>query len=178
MRLRMFASSIGSKSIVFSRFEWCFSGLTDFNHNAFLYRIIHYGSPAIDILYNLFSSTDKELRSKEYDSLIQLYYSSLSKTVKLLGSNPDELFTFADLMDELKHYGVYALLMVPMLLQVSQAHSNEISNMDEMFDKVADGENKINLITGLSSEGQSEYERRINEVFEDIIEMGYYQTQK
>lgn len=139
------------------------------------WQITHYGSPAIDILYNLFSSTDKELRDKSYNDLIRLYYASLSKTVKLLGSDPDELFTFADLLGEMKRYGVYALLMAPMLLQVSQANSNEISDMNEMFNKVDIGESKINLVTSLSSAGQSEYERRLNEVFDDVIEMGYYQ---
>lgn len=105
-----------------------------------------------------------------------MYYETLSKTVKALGSDPDELFTFEDLLSEVKRFGVYALLMSPMLLQVSLAHSNEISNMDEMFDRVAEGESKINLVTGLSSEGQSEYHRRLNEVFEDVINLGYYQT--
>lgn len=138
------------------------------------FQIIFYGSPAIDIFYNIYSSTDKALRSKEYTNLIKMYYDSLSKTVKLLGSDPDQLFTFEDLSNELKTFGVYALLMSPMLLQVSLAHSNEISNMDEMFDRVAEGESKINLVTGLSSEGQSEYERRLNEVFEDVIELEYY----
>lgn len=140
------------------------------------FQIIFYGSPAIDIFYNIFSSTDKTLRDKEYTNLIELYYESLSKTVKLLGSDPGELFTFEDLLSELKRFGVYALLMSPMLLQVSLAHSNEISNMDEMFDRVAEGESKINLVTGLSSEGQSEYHRRLNEVFEDVIQLGYYQA--
>lgn len=140
------------------------------------FQIIFYGSPAIDILYNIFSSTDKALRDKEYTNLIKLYHESLSKTVKLLGSDPDELFTLENLLSELKRFGVYALLMSPMLLQVSLAHSNEISNMDEMFDKVAEGESKINLVTELSSEGQSEYHRRLNEVFEDVIQLGYYQT--
>lgn len=128
------------------------------------FQIIFFGSPAIDIFYNIFSSTDKNLRNKEYNNLIELYYESLSKTVKLLGSDPDELFTFENLLSELKRFGVYALLMAPMLLQVSLAHSNEISNMDEMFDKVAEGESTIDLVTSLSNERQSEYDRRLNEV--------------
>lgn len=141
------------------------------------WQILHYGSPAIDLLYNIFTSTDRALREKEYTNLIRLYYESLSKTVKLLGSDPDKLFTYDDLLAELKRCGVYALLMAPLLLQILQANSNEISNMDEVFDKVANGESKIELVTTLSSKGQSEYDRRLNEVFEDVIAMGYYQIQ-
>lgn len=138
------------------------------------WQIIHYGSPAIDLVYNLFTSTDGPLREKEYMNLLRLYHESLSKTVKLLGSDPDKLFPFDDLLSELKRCGVYALLMAPLLLQVLQAKSSEIPNMDDMFDKVAEGEGQINLVNSLSSEGQSEYDRRLNEVFEDVTKMGYY----
>lgn len=139
------------------------------------WQICHYGSPAIDIVYNLFTSTDKALRDKEYDNLLKLYYDSLSKTVKSLGSNPDQLFTYEDLLNELKRCGVYALLMCPMLLQVVLAESSEIPNLDEMFDKVADGEAQLDIVNELGAEGQLEYDRRLNEVFEDVIKLGYYQ---
>lgn len=126
------------------------------------------------MLYYLFSSTDKSLRDQEYDNLLALYYESLAKTVRLLGSNPDQLFTFENLKDELKRFGNFSLLMVPMIIEVSQAHSNEISKMDEMFNKAADGEGQINLITGLSGTGQQEYDRRINELLENIVNLGYF----
>lgn len=138
------------------------------------WQISHYGSPAIDIVYNVFTSTDKSLRDKEYTNSIKLYYDSLSKTVKLLGSDADKLFTYDDLLGELKRCGVYALLMAPILLQISQADSSEIPNLDEMCDKVAEGDSNIALITSLSAKGQLECDRRLNEVFEDVIELGYY----
>lgn len=138
------------------------------------WQVIRYGSPAIDLVYNLFTSTDKTLRDKEYNNLLQLYHSSLSKTVKLLGSNPDELFTFDDLQSELKRCGNYALMLAPLLIQISQASSSEVTNLDEMCDKMAEGEDTQGLITGLSESGQLEYERRLNDVVEDVIKLGYY----
>lgn len=108
-------------------------------------------------------------------NLIRLYHESLSKTVKLLGSDADKLFTYEDLQGELKRCGVYALMMAPLLLQVMQANSSEIPNIDEEFDKAANGESKIELVKGLSSGGQSEFDRRINEVYEDVIKLGYYE---
>lgn len=139
------------------------------------WQVIRYISPAIDLLYNIFTSTSKELRAKEYDNLIQLYHESLSKMVKSLGSNPDELFTLDNLKDELKRCGNYAFLLAPMLISVSLADSSEISNLDEMCDKIADGERRHELITGLSDKAQLEYEQRLNDTVEDLVKLGYYQ---
>lgn len=139
------------------------------------WQVIRYISPAIDLLYNIFTSTSKELRAKEYDNLIQLYHESLSKMVKSLGSDPDELFTLDNLKDELKRCGNYAFLLAPMLISVSLADSSEISNLDEMCDKIADGERRHELITGLSDKAQLEYEQRLNDTVEDLVKLGYYQ---
>lgn len=135
---------------------------------------IQYASPAIDLLYNIFSSTDKALRVKEYDNMLMCYHKSLAKMVKLLGSDPDNLFTFEDLKRELKRCGNFALLMAPMLIQISQADSSEAPSFDEMFDKMTKGETNQEFITGLSAKGQLQYDQQINGVVEHIIELGFY----
>lgn len=136
--------------------------------------MIRYISPAIDLLYNIFTSTDKALREKEYDNLLEIYHSSLSRIVKQLGSNPDELFTLANLKEELQICGIYGFLLAPMLISVSLADSTEISNLDEMCDKIAEGERRHELITGLNDKAQHEYEERLNDVVDDLITLGYY----
>lgn len=139
------------------------------------WQVIRYISPAIDLLYNIFTSTSKELRDAEYDNLLQVYHGSLSKMVKLLGSNPDDLFSMDDLRDELKRCGNYAFLLAPMLISVSMADSSDISNLDEMCDKIAEGERRHELITGLNEKAQIEYEQRLNDAIEDLVRLGYYQ---
>lgn len=139
------------------------------------WQVIRYGSPAIDLLYNLFTSTDKALRDKEYDNVLHLYHKSLARTIKLLGSNPDELFTFDDLQTEMKRCGNYGLMLAPMLIQISQASSSQVTNLDEMCDKMADGGDAGGLVSGLTENGQAEYERRLNDVLEDVVQLGYYQ---
>lgn len=140
------------------------------------WQTIRYGSPAIDLLDNLFTSTDKALRGKEYNNLLQLYHSSLSKTVRLLGSNPDKLFSFDHLQSELKRCGNYALLRAPMLIQISQANSSEVINLDEMCDNMAEGGSVQGLVAGLTGNGQLAYERRLNDAVEDVVQLGYYHT--
>lgn len=138
------------------------------------WQIFRYVSPIVDIVYNLFSCTDGALRDKEYDNLIQLYHNSLSNTVRLLGSDAEELFTINDLQEELKKYGSFVLLMAPMLIQTSVADSSEISNLEEICEKMAVGSERQEIITGLNKTAQLEYDRRLNEVFEDVIDkLGY-----
>lgn len=113
---------------------------------------------------NIFTSTDKSLRDMEYENLLQLYYDSLFKTVKLLGSNPNELFTFENSQSELKRCGLYALLLSPLSIQISQADASELTNRDD----------ETGLVGGLSEIRQIEYERRLNGVFEDVTRLGYF----
>lgn len=138
------------------------------------WQLIRYISPAIDLVYNIFTSTDKALRDKEYENLLRLYHESLSHTVKLLGSDPDQLFTFVNLQDELKSCGTYAFLLAPMLLQVSLADSSELSNLDEMSDRIAEGEKGHELITGLDEKAQQAFSQRLNDVFDHLFKLGYH----
>lgn len=113
-------------------------------------------------------------RDKEYENVLKLYYETLAKTVRLLGSDPGELFTFANLKDELKRFGNYLLIMSPLWISTTQVDPSGMTGMDEMFDGTGEGENKPDLVSGFSKEGQREFERRINGLLEDIIELGYY----
>lgn len=139
------------------------------------WQVFRYGPPVTDLAQNLFTCTNKAIREKEFENLLRVYHDSVSKIVKLLGSNPDKLFTFDDLQGEFKKFGLYALFFGPMTIQVTLADTSEITNMDEYCEKVATGENRQELITGLNETAQSEYGRRINEILEDMVDkFGYF----
>lgn len=142
------------------------------------YQTIAYVSPAYDIFHNIFNSTDKALRDAEYDNLLTLYYESLSKTIRTLGSNPDELFTFANLKSELKRFGNYALIMAPLwILETQQQPGSHEVFTDDMFDEpaaVKSEPSKAPLGSDLRENGQEEFARRINELMEDIVRLDYY----
>ena len=77
-----------------------------------------FGSPVIDLLYFIFSSTTKKLRDAHYEDLIQIYYDTLASTMKALGSDPEKWFTFNDMQDQFKQFGVYGVHTAVMLLQL------------------------------------------------------------
>lgn len=139
------------------------------------YQTIAYVSPAYDIFHNLFHSIDKELRDLEYENLLTLYYETLSKTIRQLGSDPNELFTFANLKNELKRFGNYALIMGPLwILETQQQHGTNELFSDDMFDKPASVKNEPMLDSGLRENEQNEFARRINGLMEDIVRLEYY----
>lgn len=119
-------------------------------------------------MFNIFTSTDKKLRDKELDNLLRIYYDSLAKMVKVLGSNPDELFTYENLQEELKECGNIVPLLVPIYTQTAVADTSRLTDFSDNKE-----ENK-ELITGLCESEQQEYDRRMNEVFEDIVRLGLY----
>lgn len=118
-----------------------------------------YGSLAFDLLSIIFSSTDRAVRIKEYGNLLNIYYESIIKTITFLGTHSEKLFTFDELKVELKRCGNFVLTVMPILIYGSTAHQIESGSLDVL--NIAD---------------QFEYERRINEIVEDISDMGYYQS--
>lgn len=79
------------------------------------------GPPILDLSYNLYSSSSqKELNN--FKELLNHYYSSLSSTLKSLGSDPVKLFPVSELIRQWKLYSSFGLILglVTILLSVSE----------------------------------------------------------
>lgn len=136
------------------------------------WQMIAYTSPTLDLAFYLFSCTDQAFRDAEYDNLLAFYHETLAKTVKLLGSDPDKLFSMADLQNELKKCGQYTLMIAPIGILLSQADSSRSPGLDELFEKGTEN-GKVEFVAALNEDNQREYDRRLNEIYEDVIKRGY-----
>lgn len=137
------------------------------------WQICRYVSPAIDLLYNLFTSTDGPIRKSDYQNLLKCYHASLSLTIRRLGSDPEALFSFNDLQNELKRFGRFAFLISPLMLRIMLADPKDIRNYEDM--KNNEEELKNVKTYGLSSaDAEKVYQQRINEVIGDLIDYGYF----
>lgn len=138
------------------------------------WQYLRYASPAIDLLYYIFCSTDKQTRDAEYFNLLRCYHDALSATVEKLGSNPC-IFTFDNLLDELKKCGNYLIVILPMMIQMMSANPNDFTNMDEMADKVAEGKcEHFDMITKLDESGKRKYDQLLNDCMDDAVRLGYF----
>lgn len=139
------------------------------------WQVTRYCSPALDLLYYLFSATDKDTRDKEFKNLLKLYHSTLSTTVKRLGSDPEKVFPFDQLEREMKKHGKYAVIMCPVLLQIMMANAADVQNMDELSkDMDKNGKETITLVKAFDKETQDAYNKRVKGLMTDIVKYGLY----
>lgn len=136
------------------------------------WQISHYSSPVLDILYNVFSSTDQEFRAQHYDTLLNTYYTSLSEMIRKLGSDPQKLYSYENFQMQLRKFGEYALLLCPMIISVRVAKATDVSNLDEYAQLIEKGEN-VDLIHKFEGETQEEYSRLVNGIVTDLVNYGY-----
>lgn len=135
------------------------------------WQMSRYASPALDLHFHFFSSTRKALRDQSYNELLQVYYGALSDIVRKLGSDPEKLFRFSDLMDELKAFGKYALIIGVSMIPFVLSEQDEIADMDFYSERFAIGE-KLSLFAS-DIKPNSVYSHAVNEVVGDIIHYGF-----
>lgn len=132
------------------------------------WQLSHVGSPVLDLSYFIFTSTDKELRDKHYDHLIQEYYNSLSSFLRELGSDPEKMLPYKVLQEHLKKFSVFGLYMSMSLLQLMTSEVDEIPDVHNStsIDNVME---KFNY----KSQNVEKYHERIRPVILDFVKFGY-----
>lgn len=136
---------------------------------------MRYSSPAVELMYCIFTSTDKATRDKEFENLLRLYYERLTMNVRKLGSDLNALYTFEQLKKELPLCGDLLLLMLPTMIQLSLVEARNASDVDDTFDVCIRGVVRPDLLVGLDVNSQREYKKRINDCIEDLVKLGCFQ---
>lgn len=138
------------------------------------WQLCSFRSPVVDVFHIIFSSTDKPFRDAEYRSLLEHYYEKLSDTIIKLGSDPQKLFTHENFQQQLKQFSKFIFALGPLLTQFMVVDPENIANLDEATKSIANSEEGADFITGFSEKTQEEYDQRINGLFTDLVELGYY----
>lgn len=131
------------------------------------WQLTRYSSPATDLLYHIFTSTTKPLRDQSFHALIQVYHTSVLDTVQKLGSDPLKMIQFAELMDELKAHGKYALLLGLVMAPFVYSEEGDIMDMKAYSDSFASGKG-----VPLFKTRNAAYIKAVNDIVGDIIEYG------
>lgn len=139
------------------------------------WQITRYCSPVLDLLYNIFSATDQQFRREHYNKLLKTYHESLSETVRKLGSDPERLFSYDDLQDELRYLGDFALLTGPLIVQLKIANPEDVVDLDEYSERVERGE-IADLLREYDNETQKKYNDLVNGIVVDLIDYGYIEN--
>lgn len=120
------------------------------------------------------SATDKAFRQSEYENLMRHYHRSLSEAIRRLGSDPDQLFSYDDFQNELKRFGSFAVLMGTYVMEMIVANVEDTPDLDKVSEELkSNGEQTLNLYGVMNDQQNREYDQRINDLFDDCMEMGY-----
>lgn len=138
------------------------------------WQISRYCPPVLDFFYHVFTSTDKQFRDKHYGKLLETYYSSLSETIRKLGSDPSKLYTFENFQSQLRKFGRFVLLCGPFIIQLKVAGAKDIGNLDKYAESI-DHDEETDLINQYDEQTQSEYSTLINGLLTDLVAYGYVQ---
>lgn len=136
------------------------------------WQLCHYGPPALDLLYNIFPSTDKQFRKDHFETLLKTYYSSLSETIKKLGSDPNKLYTYENLESQMRKFGDFALLCAPMIVQLRVAGEKDVGNLDDYAELVEKGD-EPDLLNEFDEDTNKVYSAWINDIVTDLVDYGY-----
>lgn len=133
------------------------------------WQIARYCPPVLDLLYNIFSSTDKAFRDQHYSELLETYHTSLSATIRKLGSDP-ELYSYENFQHQLRRFGDFTLLCAPLIISIRVAKA---TNSSDDNDDSTDKREKVLSNIHSSEETQTKYSRLINELLIDLVNYGY-----
>lgn len=136
------------------------------------WQLTRYAPPVLDLLYQIFGGTDAQFRKNHYQKLLSTYYSSLSETIRKLGSDPDKLYTFENLQEQMKIFGEFSLYSGPLIIQTLVASENDIRNLDEYAEQIENGE-QADLLEKFDDEKQQKYSQLINELINDLVNYEY-----
>lgn len=85
------------------------------------FQTLQVSCPALDLIYFIFSGTDKAFRKDHYQMLID-YYTQLAAAMNRLGLDP-EVYTREDFDFELKEVGLYHSIYEIMACRLVQPHT-------------------------------------------------------
>lgn len=138
------------------------------------WQVCRYASPALDIVYFLFSSTDRSLRH-QFDSLLRIYHENLANVVRACGSDADKLMPFAELENQLRKFGRFGVALAPMMLQVIVSDGSHVVDMDEVAQEMAksDADRKQIEWGKFDPETLAKYRERLGDVIDDAKRFGW-----
>ncbi|PZC74088.1 hypothetical protein B5X24_HaOG208339, partial [Helicoverpa armigera] len=120
------------------------------------------GSPLVDLLYFIFTGSDKQFRAKYFDRLVEHYYSQLSASMRRLHLNPDEIYSKEDFDAEMKEKLPFGLSVAVFGLPMMTINPEDAPKVDENLSFEDFGVEKTNDL----------YIERINGAVDDFVRWG------
>jgi thiamine kinase-like enzyme len=138
------------------------------------WQISRYCSPVIDLVYFLFICTDRALRVKHWDELINVYHRSLREIVEQVEEDIMTQLPITLLLRQLKTFGKFGVVMGALVMPMLQVKNEELMDLDVMAEKMKNMDPKeMEEMHKKFEEQRSGSSARLREIVEDAIQYGY-----
>lgn len=140
-----------------------------------------YTNPVIDLLQFMYSSTEKDMRLKYFDDLIEKYKESLIDRLKLflLPKYPEKMheleaeFTCENIKAQFDLHAIYGLGISVWLLPAVTFHPEYIPDLDNVTMNDFESNKQADLISTLHT---NEYHVRLRDIVLEFFDKGYLDT--
>lgn len=97
------------------------------------FQILRYGSPALDLIYFLWTSSREEVREMRLEDLYHIYLETLNNTLEELGC--EERLTEEEFRQDLKAATDWIIIAICCFLPMMQIESEDVLDMEEMTEE-------------------------------------------
>ncbi|XP_034176256.1 uncharacterized protein LOC117602401 [Osmia lignaria lignaria] len=101
------------------------------------FQLTRCASPVLDISTFIYACTDKIVWKTQFDELLKFYHNELCKTIKLLGSNPENIYPWSTFMEEVKEQFLFGLVFATEIIPMSLLDESDIFDLDAIKDDTA-----------------------------------------
>lgn len=71
------------------------------------FQLARCASPVLDLSTSFYSCTEKPLWDEKFDTFLKYYYNELSNNITLLGSNPENVYSWSTFMKEVNYINIF-----------------------------------------------------------------------
>ncbi|XP_026467179.1 uncharacterized protein LOC113370700 [Ctenocephalides felis] len=96
------------------------------------WQFSRYSSPVTDLSFFFYTSAEQELLFQHFDSLIEEYIKHLHNTIKLLGSDPNEIYPRKQFQKDLERYFKYGLISCCHVFKFVLSKPDEAPDMQKL----------------------------------------------
>lgn len=91
-----------------------------------------------------------------------------------MGSDPQKLFPYEALLDQLRNFGLYTIFVGAMLVPMLCAEVASMPNFDDIAEKVSKGEDNVvdDDFFQVSDESKFAYNKKVTDIFDDMVRIG------
>lgn len=98
------------------------------------FQLARCASPVLDLSTTFYSCTDKALWDEKFDILLQFYYNELFNTITLLGSDPNNIYSWDMFMNEVKEQFVFGMIFAMEIIPMALLDESEAFDLDLIKD--------------------------------------------